>query len=119
LASLYKQVFQRVHFIGQLSELSFQCSACPPALGRCCQPMLAAHRALEVSCAAVGPPGSGPVATLHAQRLLPLLLSLPPRHGGLRACIPSRPVPRPSHLPSAAAPGLSGSLPQARQCLVV
>src|SRR5215471_13847281 len=91
LASLYKQVFQRVHFIGQLSELSFQCSACPPALGRCCQPMLAAHRALEVSCAAVGPPGSGPVATLHAQRLLPLLLSLPPRHGGLRACIPSRP----------------------------
>lgn len=38
--SLCEQVLQLAHFIGQLSELSFQCSAFPPALGRRCQPPL-------------------------------------------------------------------------------
>src|SRR4249920_2226891 len=40
LLSLCKQVFQLAYFMCQLSELSFQCSALPLALGRCCQPPL-------------------------------------------------------------------------------
>src|SRR5262245_23811668 len=38
--SLRKQVFQLAHFIGHLSELSFQYSALPPTLGGRCQPPL-------------------------------------------------------------------------------